>query len=47
MSEMVKDAVIVRDVKILKVKKGVPTVIEVDGLKYVCQHPDDFRRGRK
>ncbi len=31
-------------VKILKTKKGVPTVIYVSGRRYFLQHPDQFKR---
>lgn len=34
-------------VKILKVKKDVPTVLEVIGGRYILDHPDYFRSGAK
>ena len=34
-------------VTIKKIKKEVPTVIEVSGRRYVLEHVDNFRGGRK
>lgn len=31
-------------VKVLKVKKDVPTVIEASGRRYVLEHQDQFKR---
>ena len=35
------------DVQILKVKKGKPTVIKVDGDEYVSRHKDQFKGGKR
>lgn len=35
------------NVHVRKVKKGVPTVIEMSGRKYTLEHKDQFRRGGK
>jgi hypothetical protein len=32
-------------VTVLKTKKGVPTVIRVDGREYVLRSPDQYRGG--
>ena len=32
-------------VKVTKVKKEVPTVIEMSGRRYVLEHADQFKRG--
>jgi hypothetical protein len=34
-------------VKIIKEKKGVPTVIEYDGKKYILQHENQYKGGKK
>lgn len=34
-------------VKIKKIKKDVPTVIEVSGRRYVYENPDTYKGGRK
>ena len=34
-------------VTIKKIKKDVPTVIKVSGRRYVLEHVDNFRVGRK
>lgn len=34
-------------VRILKTKKGKPTVVEFSGYRFQLQHPDQFQRGGK
>ncbi|WP_339147655.1 MULTISPECIES: hypothetical protein [unclassified Sutcliffiella] len=34
------------DIKVLKEKKGVPTVIEWQGRRYQLQHPSQIKRGQ-
>lgn len=36
---------ITTEVEILKIKKGVPTVIRVNGHQYTLQHPSQMKRG--
>jgi hypothetical protein len=32
------------EVKVIKEKNGVPTVIKVNGLTYILQHKDQYKR---
>ena len=34
-------------VHIKKVKKGVPTILQVSGRRYILEHKDQFKRGDK
>ena len=34
-------------VHIKKVKKGVPTILQVSGERYILEHKDQFKRGDK
>jgi hypothetical protein len=35
------------EIKIIKEKNGVPTVIEYQGKRYVLDHPNHYNRGTK
>ena len=35
-----------KEVTIIKVKKGTPTVIEYEGRRYILVHPDQYRRNK-
>lgn len=39
--EKKKDAEI--KVEVIRVKKGIPTIIEYNGHRYILQHPDQYR----